>query len=477
MPGRTLLDKIWERHVVARLADGVDLLHIDGHILQESACAPAFAGLSERGLAVRHPELTIATIDHIVSTAPGRTGETYAEGAELVRLIREDTHREGVQLFDIGDRRQGIVHIAAPEQGFVLPGMTVVCADSHTPTSGALGALAWGTGTSETEHVLATQMLRQRKPKAMRVVFEGHLPPGVFAKDLVLHLISRVGITGGRGYAVEYAGSAISALSVEARMTICNMSIELGAKYGFIAPDEKTFAYLEDRPMAPSGEDWDAAMAYWKTLLSDPSAVFEKQVTIDCSTLSPQISWGITPEEVIGIDQCVPDPAATADPAERARIEDALAYQGLDPGSAIEGLPIDVAFIGSCTNARLSDLEVAAAIVKGRKVSAGVRALVVPGSGLVREAAESSGVADVFRDAGFEWREPGCSMCISINDDLVPPGQRCMATSNRNFENRQGPSARTHIASPASAAAAALAGAIVDVRAYLPPPGYTESAE
>lgn len=465
---RTLLDKIWDQHVVAELDDDASLLYIDGHILQESACAPAFAGLRERGIRVRHPEQTMATIDHIISTAPGRDGETYADGADMVNAIRADTRREDILLFDVGDSRQGIVHVVAPEQGFVLPGMTLVCADSHTPTSGALGALAWGTGTSETEHVLATQMLRQRKPKSMRVLMEGAIPQGVYAKDMILYMISQVGITGGRGYAVEFAGTAIANLPVEARMTICNMSIEFGAKYGFVAPDKRTFEYLRGRPMAPSDEMWEKAIAHWKTLFSDPGVVFDKQVVIDCSALTPQISWGLTPEDIIGIEECVPDPSHISDPTEKEKAEDALAYHGLDPGRPIKGLPIDVAFIGSCTNARLDDLKVAAEVVKGRKVREGLRALVVPGSGLVHAAAQSLGIDAIFKEAGFEWREPGCSMCISINDDVVPPGQRCLATSNRNFENRQGPSARTHLASPASVAAAAIAGAIVDVREYLP---------
>lgn len=464
MKHRTMLDKIWDDHVVSHVGSDVFLIHIDRHILQESACAQAFAGLRERGLPVRHPELCFATVDHVVSTMPGRTDETYAEGTELVRQIRLDAAHAGIRLFDIDDPRQGIVHVVSPEQGIALPGTTLVCADSHTPTSGGLGALAFGIGTSETEHVLATQMLLQRKPKTMRINLEGMLSPGLFAKDMVLHLIRQVGITAGKGYAVEYAGSAMRARSIEERMTICNMSIELGAKYGFVAPDDATFQYISGRPFAPRGAHWDKALTYWRSLPSDDIAIFDREVTIDCARLAPQITWGTTPEETIGIDERIPDPVDASGGARSAAIERALRYQGLQPGQSLEGLPIGVAFIGSCTNSRLSDLEAAASVVRGRHVAEGVRALVVPGSTQVRRAAEAKGLARIFTDAGFEWREAGCSMCVSINDDIVPPGVRCMATSNRNFENRQGPGARTHLASPAMVAAAAIHGSITDVR-------------
>lgn len=467
MAGKTMFEKIWDDHVVAQMHEGVYLLHIDRHIIMESACAPAFAGLSERGLKVRNPELTFATIDHIVSTMPGRTGETFAGGTELVRLIRQNTAENGVRLFDIDDPRQGIVHVVAPEQGIALPGTTVVCADSHTPSSGGLGALAWGIGTSETEHVFATQMLLQRKPKQMRVLFEGALAPGVTAKDMVLYLIGQIGVSAGRGYAVEYGGSAVRSLSIEGRVTICNMSIEFGAKFGFVAPDSLTYDYLRCKPYAPKGADWERAIEQWRRLPSDDGAIFDQQVTIDCGEISPQVSWGSTPEEVIGIDQHIPDLSSAEDSERRKAWENSLAYQGLLPGQQMEGVPIDVAFIGSCTNGRLSDLKDAARVVRGRRVAAGVRALVVPGSSQVKREAETAGLDKIFLDAGFEWREAGCSMCISINDDIVAPGARCIATSNRNFQNRQGPGSRTHIASPAMVAAAAVSGKITDVRAYL----------
>jgi len=380
--------------------------------------------------------------------------------------MRDNTSAHHIRLFDIGDVRQGIVHVVAPEQGLALPGMTLVCADSHTATCGALGALAWGTGTSETEHVFATQMLPQRKPKRMRINFEGTLRPGVYAKDMVLHLIGKVGISAGRGYAVEYAGPGIRSLAIESRLTICNMSIEFGAKFGLMAPDDSTFEFLQNKPYVPRGALWDRALAHWRGLPSDEGAVFDREITLDCGQIAPQVSWGTTPEEVIGVDQPIPDPALIGDPERRAALEHSLAYQGLTVGRTLEGLTIDVAFIGSCTNSRLSDLEAAAAVVDGRRVAPGVRALVVPGSSQVRRAAEQAGIDRIFRAAGFEWREAGCSMCVSINDDRVASGARCIASSNRNFENRQGPGARTHLASPAMVAAAAIAGKIIDVRKF-----------
>ncbi len=462
--GETLFDKIWRRHVVQDLPDDVHIIHIDRHLLQETTCAPAFAGLRRAGRSVRSPGLTFAVIDHIISTQPGRNGETYAGGREFVRLIRQDCAANGISLFDVDDWRQGIVHVIAPELGIALPGCTLVCGDSHTATSGGIGAYACGIGTSEVEHVLATQTLRQRKPRRMRVNFDGPIAPGVHPKDLILYLIGQVGIAAGRNYCIEYAGSAIRAMPVEGRLTICNMSIELGCRAGLIAPDDTTYQYLAGRPFAPRGEMWDAALAFWRTLPSDPDAIFDHEVNIDCRKIAPQISWGTTPQDVIGVDQPIPYSESAADPARRAAIERSLTYAGLSSGDLLQGTKIDVAFLGSCTNGRLSDLQSAAAVVRGRKVAPGVRALVVPGSAQVRRAAEAEGLDQVFTEAGFEWREAGCSMCVAVNDDQVAPGQRCIATSNRNFENRQGMASRTHLASPAMVAAAAVTGVITDVR-------------
>jgi len=460
----TMFGKIWRQHVICELADGVHLLHVDRHVIQETTCAQSFAGLEAAGRRTRDPDLTFAVVDHIVSTAPGRTGETFEGGRELVHQMRKNCRAHGIELIDVDHPWQGIVHIIAPELGIALPGATLVCGDSHTATSGGVGAYAWGIGTSEVQHVLATQAIVQRRPKTMRVVFDGLLGPGVHPKDLILYLIGRVGIAAGRGYAVEYAGPAIRALPIEGRQTICNMSIELGARAGFIAPDDATYQYLYGRPFAPSGHLWDEALLEWRRLPSDAEAVFHREVAVDCAKIRPQITWGTTPQDVIAVDERIPDPSAVAESDRRAAMTRSLTYLGLEPGEPLEGTPINVAFIGSCTNARLSDLEAAAAVARGRKVAPGVRALVVPGSAQVKRAAEAAGLDKVFRDAGFEWREAGCSMCVAINDDQVAPGQRCIATSNRNFENRQGPQSRTHLASPASVAAAAVTGAIADVR-------------
>jgi 3-isopropylmalate/(R)-2-methylmalate dehydratase large subunit len=462
-PGRTLLAKIWDQHVIARLSDDTDLLHIDRHLLHDLGGSRGLLDLKKRGLPVHNPELIFATPDHAISTAQGRAG-TSKIGQELLALLRVETSAAGIALFDIDEPGQGIVHVIGPELGLSLPGCTIVCGDSHTCTHGGLGALAFGIGSSELTHVLATQALIQRRPKTMRVRFEGKLSGGVTAKDMILALIGHIGAAGGTGYAVEYAGSAIRELPIEGRLTICNLSIELGAKMGLIAPDEKTYDYIRGRRYAPQGEMWDQAVAAWRQLPSDPDAVFDREVMIDVATIIPQVTWGISPEHVIGVDGYVPDPEEIADPARRAAIETALDYMGLKGGAPIAGTPVDWVFIGSCTNSRLSDLRAAAEIARGRKVAPGVRAWVVPGSETVKRDAVAEGLDKLFTEAGFEWREPGCSMCLAANGEVVTPGQRAVSTSNRNFVGRQGPRARTHLASPASAAAAAISGVIADVR-------------
>jgi 3-isopropylmalate/(R)-2-methylmalate dehydratase large subunit len=462
-PGRTLLAKIWDQHVIARLSEDTDLLHIDRHLLHDLGGSRGLLDLKRRGLPVHNPELIFATPDHAISTARGRAG-TSKIGQELLASLRVETSAADIALFDIDEPGQGIVHVIGPELGLSLPGSTIVCGDSHTCTHGGLGALAFGIGSSELTHVLATQALIQRRPRTMRVRFEGKLSAGVTAKDLILALIGHIGAAGGTGYAVEYAGSAIRDLPIEGRLTICNLSIELGAKIGMVAPDEKTYDYIRGRRYAPQGEMWEQAVAAWRQLPSDPDAVFDREVTIDVASIIPQVTWGISPEHVIGVDGHVPDPQAIADPARRAAIETALDYMGLKGGAAIAGTPVDWVFIGSCTNSRLSDLRAAAEIARGRKVAPGVRAWVVPGSETVKRDAVAEGLDKLFTEAGFEWREPGCSMCLAANGEVVTPGQRAVSTSNRNFIGRQGPRARTHLASPASAAAAAISGAIADVR-------------
>ncbi|HTB05185.1 MAG TPA: 3-isopropylmalate dehydratase large subunit [Bradyrhizobium sp.] len=462
-PSRTLLAKIWDQHVITQLSEDTDLLHVDRHLLHDLGGSRGLLDLKSRSLSVHNPELTFATPDHAISTARGRAG-TIKIGQELLAALRVETSASGIAMFDIGEPGQGIVHVIGPELGLSLPGCLIVCGDSHTCTHGGLGALAFGIGSSEVTHVLATQTIIQRRPKTMRVRFEGRLPFGVTAKDLILALIGDVGAAGGTGYAVEYVGGAIRDLPIEGRLTICNLSIELGAKMGLIAPDEKTYEYIRGRAYAPQGEMWEPAVKAWRQLPSDPDAVFDREVLIDVEKIIPQVTWGTSPEHVIGVDGHVPDPREIADPARRAAIETALDYMGLKPGAPIAGTPVDWVFIGSCTNSRIGDLRAAAAVARGRKVAPGVRAWVVPGSETVKRDAEAEGLDKLFIDAGFEWREPGCSMCVAANGETVPPGQRSVSTSNRNFVGRQGPRARTHLASPATAAAAAISGAIAGVR-------------
>src|ERR1700712_3259710 len=461
--GRTLLAKSWDQHVIAKISDDTDLLHVDRHLLHDRGGARGLLDLKSRNLGVHNPELTFATPDHAISTARGRTG-TIKIGQELLASLRVETSANGIAMFDIDEPGQGIVHVIGPELGLSLPGSLIVCGDSHTCTHGGLGALAFGIGSSELTHVLATQAIIQRRPKTMRVTFEGRLPFGVTAKDLILALIGQLGAAGGTGYAVEYAGSAIRDMPVEGRLTICNLSIELGAKMGFVAPDETTYAYLRGRAYAPQGEMWQQAVAAWRQLPSDADAVFDQEVVIDVEAISPQVTWGISPEHVIGVDGHVPDPKDVADLAGRAALETAIDYMGLTAGAPIAGTPVDWVFIGSCTNSRLSDLRAAAEVARGRKVAPNVRAWVVPGSETIKRDAVAEGLDKVFTDAGFEWREPGCSMCLAANGEIVAPGQRSVSTSNRNFIGRQGPRARTHLASPATAAATAVSGAIADVR-------------
>ena len=459
---RTLFDKIWESHTVDDLGDGAVLLHVDRHILHDLGGSRALLDLKERGIPVRNPELTFATPDHTMSTAPGRAG-TWEKGASLLTALREETAYSGIRLFDIDEPGQGIVHVIGPELGITLPGAVLVCGDSHTCTHGGIGALGFGVGWTELTHVLATQTVVQRRPKTLCVRFEGRLRPGVTPKDMILYLIGQIGVDGGTGYAVEYAGSAIEALSVEGRLTICNLSVELGSKMGLIAPDEATYAYLEGRQFAPKGAAWDRAVAAWRHLPSDAGAVYDKTIDIDVAKITPQITWGVSPEHVVPLDGTIPDPASFADPIQRDAIAAAIQYMGLQAGAPIHGTKVDHVFIGSCTNGRLSDLRAAADVVRGRKVAPSVRAWVVPGSEIVKRAAIAEGLDQVFRDAGFDWREPGCSMCLAANGETIEPETRSVSTSNRNFVGRQGPRARTHLASPAMAAATAIRGSIAGV--------------
>jgi 3-isopropylmalate/(R)-2-methylmalate dehydratase large subunit len=461
---RTLFDKIWDDHVVERLEDETCLLYIDRHLVHEVTSPQAFEGLRASGRRVRAPQATIAVVDHNVPTSDRRQGIKEPESRLQVETLEENVAEFGVPFFPVLDSRQGIVHIIGPEQGISLPGMTIVCGDSHTSTHGAMGALAFGIGTSEVEHVLATQTLLQKPAKNMLVEVNGTLPPGCTAKDVVLAIIGRIGTAGGTGHVIEYAGSVIRSLDMAGRLTVCNMSIEGGARAGLIAPDETTFAYIKGRPFAPQGEDFDRAVTYWKTLPSDPGAHYDTVVRIDGSEIAPMVTWGTSPEAVLPITGAVPDPAEVADEATRAQMQRMLDYMGLTAGQKLTDIPVDVVFVGSCTNARIEDLRAAAAVARGRKVAENVRALIVPGSGLVKLQAEEEGLAQIFLDAGFEWREPGCSMCLAMNPDKLLPGQRCASTSNRNFEGRQGQGGRTHLVSPAMAAAAAVTGHLTDIR-------------
>ena len=461
---RTLFDKIWDSHLVDRQADGTCLLYIDRHLVHEVTSPQAFEGLRMSKRKVRRPDATIAVADHNLPTTDRSKGITEPESRLQVETLERNVKEFGVPYFAVDDIRQGIVHIIGPEQGLTQPGMTIVCGDSHTATHGAFGALAFGIGTSEVEHVLATQTLIQQPAKNMLVAVEGELPLGVTAKDLILGIIGRIGTAGGTGHVIEYAGSAIRGLSMEGRMTVCNMSIEAGARAGLIAPDETTFEYLKGRPYAPKGAAWEQAVAYWKTLPSDPGAQYDTVVKIDAASIVPQVTWGTSPQDVLPITGKVPNPADEADESRRQAMERSLDYMGLKPGTPLAELPVQRVFIGSCTNGRIEDLRAAAAIAKGRKVAAGVSAMVVPGSGLVKHQAEEEGLDRIFREAGFEWREPGCSMCLAMNPDKLEPGQRCASTSNRNFEGRQGRGGRTHLVSPAMAAAAAVTGHLADVR-------------
>jgi 3-isopropylmalate/(R)-2-methylmalate dehydratase large subunit len=460
MSARTLFDKVWDAHVVTDLGGGVQLLHVDRHLQHDLGGGKALEEVRQRGLKVRNPELTFATQDHVVSTVPGRRGGAHDWANLLVDSMRLEATRAGVRLFDVGSETQGIVHVIGPELGLTLPGTLVVCGDSHTCTNGALGAIGFGIGASEIVHVLATQTIVQKKPRTLRARFEGTLRRGVSAKDMILALIGSIGASGGNGYAAEYAGSAVRALGMEGRLTLCNLSVELGAKIGMVAPDETTFEWLRGRPFAPAGALLEQALAHWRALPSEPGARFEREVALDCAALAPQITWGTSPEDVIGVDGTIPE-------ARDASKRESLRYMGLEVGRRLAGTRIDRVFIGSCTNSRLSDLRAAAEVARQGKVAKHVSAWVVPGSMAVKRAAEREGLHEVFLAAGFEWREPGCSMCVGANGELVEPKARCVSTSNRNFVGRQGPGARTHLASPATAAACALAGEICDVRALL----------
>ncbi|WP_420407852.1 3-isopropylmalate dehydratase large subunit [Hoeflea sp.] len=464
---RTIYDKIWDDHVVSQQDDGTCLLYIDRHLVHEVTSPQAFEGLRTAHRTVRAPDKTLAVVDHNVPTSPDRAlGIKNEESRIQVEALANNAAEFGVEYYNENDKRQGIVHIVGPEQGFTLPGTTIVCGDSHTSTHGAFGALAHGIGTSEVEHVLATQTLIQKKAKNMLVEVNGELPEGVTAKDIILAIIGEIGTAGGNGHVIEFAGDAIRALSMEGRMTVCNMTIEGGARAGLIAPDEKTFAYIKDRPRAPKGKAWDMAVEYWKSLVSDEGAHYDKVVRLDAAALPPIVSWGSSPEDVISVNGEVPNPDDIADESKRTSKWRALDYMGLKPGTKITDIAIDRVFIGSCTNGRIEDLRAAAKVVEGKTVASTVSAMIVPGSGLVKEQAEAECLDVIFKNAGFDWREPGCSMCLAMNDDRLKPEERCASTSNRNFEGRQGFKGRTHLVSPAMAAAAAIAGHFVDIREW-----------
>jgi 3-isopropylmalate/(R)-2-methylmalate dehydratase large subunit len=462
---RTIIDKIWHEHEITDLGDGTSLIYIDRVFLHERTGSVAMKELAAAHRRVRNPEQVFCTMDHIVDTLPGRTDHTRMPGGiEFITQTREAARAAGIHLFDLGDDRQGIVHVVSPEQGIALPGVTLVCPDSHTGTLGGIGALAWGIGSTEAEHALATKTLVVRKPKSMRVRFEGDLPAGVTAKDMILRLIGAHSSSGGVGYVIEFAGEAVRSLTVEARLTLCNMGVEFGAWTGIISPDEKVFEYVTGRPFAPKDHVLQQALAYWQTLHSDAGARFDAEITIDCGELAPQVTWGTSPQHETGIGGAVPDPAREPDPNRRQSMERALEYMALKPGTPMNQIPIQAAFIGSCTNSRLSDLRSAAAILKGRKVAAGVKAICVPGSSQVKLAAEREGLDRVFRDAGFEWRESGCSMCFFAGGESFGLEERVVSSTNRNFENRQGPRTRTHLASPVTVAASAITGRLTDAR-------------
>jgi len=468
---RTLYEKIWDAHVVERRPDGTCLIFIDRHLVHEVTSPQAFAGLRASGRTVRRPDLTLAVPDHNLPTTPRKDASGHKlpiadpESAAQLAALETNAPEFGIRYIDAVAPEQGIVHVVGPEQGFSLPGTTIVCGDSHTACHGGIGALAFGIGTSEVEHVLATQTLLLQPAKTMEVRVEGEVGPGVTAKDIILHITGTIGAAGGTGHVIEYTGSAIRALSVEGRLTVSNMAIEGGARAGLIAPDETTFAYLKGRPYAPKGADWDAAVAYWESLTTDPGATYDKVVVIDAADIAPSVTWGTSPEDVVPITGVVPDPASFADPSKQAAAAKSLAYMGLEPGTRMQDVRIGNIFIGSCTNSRIEDMRAAAAIVKGRKKADNVKwAIVVPGSGLVKTQAEAEGLDRIFIDAGLEWREPGCSACLAMNPDKVPAGERCASTSNRNFVGRQGPGSRTHLVSPAMAAAAAVTGKLTDVR-------------
>ncbi len=457
-----MFDKIWSAHRVGARGDGRDLIYMDRHVLHELHAPHAFRRLLETGRRVRRTDLTFSAQDHTISTRPGRTDETNPEGTAFLRAMREGSLRNGIRIFDVDDPEQGISHVIGPELGIVLPGATHASPDSHAATVGGLGAMAFGCGTTELEHILATQVMALKRPRTMRIWLDGRLGRHVGAKDVALRIIAEVGVAGGRGHAIEYAGPVVQAMSVEDRFTLCNLTIEMGGRTGFVAPDEKAIAWVAGRPFAPAGQDWDDAVAAWRDLVTDEGAVFDRELVMDCTELWPQITWGTDPSQVIGVSGRIPDPASAA-ADKRAAMQRAIDYIGLAPGTLIEGVPVDRVFIGSCTNARLPDLEVAAAIVRGRRVAPGVTALVVPGSSIVKRQAEAAGLHQVFLDAGFAWGESGCSMCAGSNGDRANPGERCVSTTNRNFEGRQGRDVRTHLTGPALAAAAAIAGRIVGI--------------
>jgi len=464
---RTLFDKIWESHLVETQPDGTCLLYIDRHLVHEVTSPQAFEGLRQNGRTVRRPDATLAVADHNVPTTDRSVGIEDEESRIQVEALTRNCADFGVELFDMDDPRQGIVHIIGPEQGFTLPGMTIVCGDSHTATHGAFGSLAFGIGTSEVEHVLATQTLLQKPAKNMRITVEGEMPLGVTGKDLTLAIIGKIGTAGGTGHVIEYAGDAIRALSMEGRMTVCNMAIEGGARAGLIAPDEKTFDYIMGRPMAPKAGAWEQAVAYWRTLPSDNDARYDREELLRAADIAPQVTWGTSPEDVVPVTGSVPSPEDFDNESKQKSAQRSLDYMGLEPGTRMTDIPVDKVFIGSCTNGRIEDLRAVAKIAEGRKVADGVHAMIVPGSGLVKDQAEAEGLDRIFQEAGFDWREPGCSMCLAMNADRLEPGERCASTSNRNFEGRQGRGGRTHLVSPAMAAAAAVTGHLADVRDML----------